>query len=200
MTDAEIASHFEASKEHLPDPREAEDQVRAHRPADASGSARRCRRRTCSATTRTTSSSTRRPSRCARATSCFKTEGKDDAAVKKQAEELLAQGQGRGRFRGAREEALRGRSQRGQGRRPRLLQPRRDGQGVRRRGVRAQARRDRATSSRRSSATTSSRRGEKKPATTRTLDEVARADRGDPEVRAGAEGSRAHRRPSSPAS
>ena len=46
---------------------------------------------------------------------------------------------------------------RGQGRRPRLLRPRRDGQAVRGRGVRPEAGRDRAASSRATSASTSSR-------------------------------------------
>ena len=69
VTDAEVASHFEASKETLPHPREAQDQVRADRSAGHPAAHERHARRTSSATTRTTSSSTRRPSRCAPATS-----------------------------------------------------------------------------------------------------------------------------------
>ncbi len=86
----------------------------------------------------------------------LKTEGKDDAAVKKQAEDLLAKVKGGRRLRRAGDQVLGGRSQRGQGRRPRLLRPRarwsRSSTTWRSRSSRAR----RATSSRRSSATTSS--------------------------------------------
>ena len=87
-TDADVAAYFDAHKARL------HDSARSGRSATCSSTSTRCARRspcrrpTSSAPTTTTSSSTRRPSRCAPATSCFKTEGKDDAAVK-------AQGRGR---------------------------------------------------------------------------------------------------------
>ena len=61
----------------------------------------------------------------------LKTEGKDDAAVKAKAEDVLKQAKARRRLRGAGEEVLRGRSEREERRRPRLLRPRPDGAGVR---------------------------------------------------------------------
>ena len=70
------------------------------------------------------------------------TAGKDEAAVRKQAEESWQQVKGGRRLRGAGEEVLRGRGQQGQRRRPRLLRPRPHGAGVRDRGVRAGARPD----------------------------------------------------------
>ena len=54
----------------------------------------------------------------------LKTEGKDDAAVKAKAEDVLKQAQGRRRLRGAREEIFRGRGEREERRRPRLLRTR----------------------------------------------------------------------------
>ena len=56
--------------------------------------------------------------------------------MKAKAEELLKQAHGRRRFRRAREEVLRGRGQREERRRSRLLRPRPDGAGVRSGGVR----------------------------------------------------------------
>ena len=66
----------------------------------------------------------------------LKTEGKDDAAVKAKAEDVLKQAKARRRLRRAGEEVLGGRGQREERRRPRLLRPRPDGAGVRHRGVR----------------------------------------------------------------
>ena len=69
VTDAEVASHFEASKEtyRFPEKRKVR-----YRSSTSRGSARASpsASRTFSAITRTTSSRTRRPSRFARATSC----------------------------------------------------------------------------------------------------------------------------------
>ena len=72
----------------------------------------------------------------------LKTEGKDEAAVKKPAESRAREGQGRRRLRRAGEAVLRGRAQQGQRRRPRLLRPRHDGEGVRGRRLGAEAGRD----------------------------------------------------------
>ena len=69
----------------------------------------------------------------------LKTEGKDDAAVKAKAEELLKQAQGGRRLRRAGEEVLGGRGEREERRRPRLLRPRPHGARVRSGGVRAGA-------------------------------------------------------------
>ena len=78
-----------------------------------------------SASTRTTSSSTRTPEQVRASHILLKTEGKDEAAVKKQAEELLAKVKAGRRFRQARERSTRRtRPSARQGRRPRLLRPR----------------------------------------------------------------------------
>ena len=70
VTDAEVSAHFDKHKEQYRDPREAQDPVPARGRRRGEGEGRRARRATSSATTSRTSSSTRRPSRCARATSC----------------------------------------------------------------------------------------------------------------------------------
>ena len=67
------------------------------------------RRRTCSATTRTTKQQYSTPEQVRASHILLKTEGKDDAAVKKQAEELLAKVKGGRGLRRAREEVLGGR-------------------------------------------------------------------------------------------
>ena len=66
----------------------------------------------------------------------LKTDGKDEAAVRKQAEEILEAGQGRRRLRRAREEGLRGRGSKVNGGDLDYFAPRPHGAGVRERGVR----------------------------------------------------------------
>ena len=89
VTDAELQSYFDGHKDAVPRRRAPQDQVpagghgRAARP-DAGHLARNREARTT-----TTSSSTRRPSRCAPATSSSRPTGKNDAEVKAKAEEVL---------------------------------------------------------------------------------------------------------------
>ena len=68
------------------------------------------------------------------------TEGKDEAAVRAKAEDLLEQIKGGADFAALAEGELAGCGQRQQGRRPRLLRPRPDGAGVRSGGVHAAGR------------------------------------------------------------
>ena len=81
----------------------------------------------------------------------------------------------------------------GQGRRPRLLRPRRDGQAVRGRGLRPQAGRDRAASSRATSATTSSRSTGARGGEKKSFDAVRADDRERGPQPAGAEAVRRRR-------
>ncbi len=79
----------------------------------------------------------------------------DRAAAKKTAEEITAQAKANpGKVRRAREAAVAGSGLGGAGRRPREQPARHDGEGVRRRGVLDEARRDRRARRRASSATT----------------------------------------------
>ena len=90
-TDAEVAKHFEDHKESLPDRREAQGPLPDDRPGSAARSRPRSPASRSSAPTTTTSSSTSTPEQVRASHILLKTEGKDDAAVKKQAEDLLAQ-------------------------------------------------------------------------------------------------------------
>ena len=72
----------------------------------------------------------------------LKTEGKDDAAVKAKAEDVLKQAKAGADFARAGEEEFRRRGEREERRRPRLLRPRPHGAGVRSGGVRDAARPD----------------------------------------------------------
>ena len=138
-TDAEIAQQFEQHKNDYRIPEKRKVQYALLDTAGASATARRSRRRTCSATTRTTSSSTRRPNRSRASHILLKTEGKDDAAVKKQAEDLLAKVKGGADFAELATKFSEDDSQQGQGRRSGLLPEGPDGPGVRHGRLRAAA-------------------------------------------------------------
>ena len=145
VSDAEIASHFEANKEkyRIPEKRKIKYAL-----IDLQGIRQRIDRHRSRTSQRYYEDNQQQyatPEQVRASHILLKTEGKDDAAVKKQAEDVLAKVKGGADFAALAEEDLGGRSQRGQGRRPRLLrQARRDGEGVRRRGVRARSRARRA--------------------------------------------------------
>ena len=124
----------------LPRAREAEAPLRARRHARRCAPRSSCRRPTSSARTTTTSTSTRRRSRSARATSCCRPKARTKPPCSAQAEDVLKQARGGRRLRRARQEVLRGRVEREERRRPRLLRPRPDGAGVRHGGLRAASR------------------------------------------------------------
>ena len=75
-TDAELNAYFEAHKNELQDPREAEGQVRADRHAGDRANGSRSRREDIQRSYKDNSSSTRRRSRCAPATSCSRPRAK----------------------------------------------------------------------------------------------------------------------------
>ena len=94
VTDAEIASHFEAQQGHLPHPREAEGQVRAASTCRRSGSAPPSRAQDVQRYYEDNQQQYSTPEQVRASHILLKTEGKDDAAVKKQAEDLLAKVKG----------------------------------------------------------------------------------------------------------
>ena len=97
------------------------------------------RRRTSSAPTTPTSSSTRTPSRCSVAHILLKTEGKDEADGAQAGRGVLAEVKARRRLRRAGHEVLGRRGQQGKGGDLDFFGARRDGQAVRGRGLRAGA-------------------------------------------------------------
>ena len=87
----------------LQDSREAQDQVRAPRHAGDPRAAPRSPLKTCSVSTRRTSQQYSTPEQVRASHILFKTEGKDEAEVRKQAESRPQTSQGRGGLRQARE-------------------------------------------------------------------------------------------------
>ena len=139
VTDAEVASHFEANKDtyKIPEKRKIKyalidlQTIRQRTTVSAQDVQRYYEDNQQQYST---------PEQVRASHILLKTEGKDDAAVKKQAEDALAKVKGGADFAALAGKSLGGRRQRRAGRRAQgLRQGRLDGQGVRRRSVCAQA-------------------------------------------------------------
>ena len=141
-TDAEIEARFKANPEtyRLPEKRRvrylAVTSEALRRPDDG-----RRRRKSRPGTTRT-ARPTPTPEQVRASHILFKTGGQGRGGGEEAGRGRPRQGQGRRRLRRAGEAVLRGRPEQGRRRRPRLLRPRRDGAGVRRRGLGARGGQD----------------------------------------------------------